>query len=147
MSFRRSKLTSPQKNDQISPLKNLLSLKGDRIQSLMSGKDISKRATNSLEFWRRGFCSGVSSFLEKLELLRNVLPNLDGAPVLFGERPTHTPFSRALSLGSMRVAAGGCGVDARVKPEHDGGWGVLATLFALPFTVLFSGGILNGSSS
>ncbi|MGO7901779.1 hypothetical protein [Rhizobium ruizarguesonis] len=34
-------------------LKNVLSPKDIVIQALKSGKDVSKKATNSLEFWRR----------------------------------------------------------------------------------------------
>ena len=101
--FARLAFEAPQ-NEALLGLKNILSLKDNRIQSFKSGKGVSKRATNSLEIWRRGFCCRVSFFLEKLELLRNVLPNLCGAAASFGERPTHTQFSQGLILGYMPVA-------------------------------------------
>jgi hypothetical protein len=55
-----------------------LALKDEKIQSLKIGKDVFKRATNSLKFWKRIFAPEISNFLEKVGLLKNVLPNLDG---------------------------------------------------------------------
>ncbi len=44
---------------------------------------------------------------------------------LGAEAQPHPPSSSGLTRGSIPVAADGCGVDAWVKPEHDGGWGGL----------------------
>ncbi|PDV84838.1 hypothetical protein CO652_29690 [Rhizobium sp. H4] len=42
---------------------------------------------------------------------------------LGAEAQPHPPSCSGLTRGSIPVAADGCGVDARVKPEHDGAWG------------------------
>ncbi|AGS22252.1 hypothetical protein REMIM1_CH02478 [Rhizobium etli bv. mimosae str. Mim1] len=41
-----------------------------------------------------------------------------GASLATGQ--LRSPSSSGLTRGSMPAAAGGCRVDARVKPEHDG---------------------------
>ncbi len=39
------------------------------------------------------------------------------------EGQLHPPSSSGLIRGSILLTADGCGVDAWVKPEHNGGWG------------------------
>ncbi|OOO25872.1 UNVERIFIED_ORG: hypothetical protein BTE55_19080 [Rhizobium sophorae] len=42
---------------------------------------------------------------------------------IWREGQPHPQSSQGLTRGSILLTADGCGVDARVKPEHDGEWG------------------------